>query len=856
MFSFFQKIKSQIGAWLKPATDFIKPYLAPLTSRWEVFKRDHPTGAKWTRRAGRVFLFFFSIYLIFDLGVFGEVPSVSELKDLQSQTASEVYSADGVLLGRYYLQNRTNIEYKDIPKHLINALVATEDARFFEHSGIDMRSWARVLLKSIILNDDSSGGGSTISQQLAKNLFPRIKYRFFSLPINKLREMLIATRLERAYSKEELLTLYLNTVPFGNNAFGVEVASKRFFSTQPINLKIEDAALMVGTLKATTYYNPVKYPERARKRRNIVLDQMVKYNYLRQDVCDSLKQLPVTLQFDPKSDNVGMAPYFREYLRNVELPRLLENIKKPDGTPYNIYTDGLKIYTTLNSKMQGYAEEAVEEHMTALQKTFDNHWRGMKAWGNDTLIMDAMKASPRYQDLKEQGMSEKEIEKVFNKKIPMTVFTWNGEEEKEMSPLDSIKYYFCLLTVGFVAMEPQSGYIRAWVGGDNFNYFQYDHVRAKRQVGSVFKPIVYATAVKSGIRPCEYIPNRLITYDAYEGWQPKNADGKYGGSYSMEGALTNSVNVVSVGLIMKTGIEPVIQLAKQMGITSDIPHEPSIALGTANISLYEMITAFGTFANRGVRPEPIAVTRIERQNGEVVAKFDPPGVEKLKRVLSVDEADIMIKMMQSVTQGGTAGRLRWQYQILNDIAGKTGTSQNHSDGWFVGYSPNLVAGVWVGGESPAIRFRDFAYGQGAYTALPVWGMFMRKVYDDPEFAALEQDKFPAPSQAVLDSLDCPHRSFSPEEQILMDSLNQLKDSLDLENPDGTENPEGGAPGNNGLGYREIRSGGGTAPGATLCIQSQNNPVKTKHSPIPDGKGGKTGDLFWAALLPDDKLICL
>lgn len=783
--TFVNGLLAPVKRALSPLTD----RLAPVTDWWAGFRKKHPYIALLLRLAAWGFAFLLFVYLVFIAGTFGKIPTVTQLKQIENQTASEIYSADSVLLGRFYSQNRTNIRPQDIPQFVKDALVANEDVRFYEHGGIDIRSWGRVFVKTILMDDESSGGGSTISQQLAKNLYPRKQYRYLSLPVNKIREMIVATRLERAYSKDELLTLYLNTVPFSDNVFGIEVASKRFFNKAPNDLKLEEAATLIGTLKATTSYNPRTNPKRSTARRNVVMEQMVRNDKLEQAKCDSLKKIPLKLDFHVETNNAGAAPFFLAHLKQ-DLPNILKNYPKPDGSLYSIYSDGLKIYTTLNSKMQRYAEESVKTHMSSLQNTFDRHWAGMKPWDNDTLLLNAMKQTDRYRTLKAGGFSEKEIRKNFDKKVPMTVFSWNGSKSVTWSPMDSLKYYFCLLNIGFMAMEPQTGYVRAWVGGYDFDYLQYDHVRSRRQVGSSFKPIIYTRAVQSGIRPCEYIPNTLETYPQYENWQPKNSDGTYGGFYTMEGALTNSVNTVSVKLIMRTGIQPVIQLARAMGITSQIPDEPSIALGTAELTLYEMVTAFATFANRGLTIKPQTLLRIETRKGEVIARFDNPVPKPGKRVLSEEHADIMIKMMQSVTQTGTAGSLRWKYRINNDIAGKTGTSQNHSDGWFMGFTPHLVAGVWVGGESPIIRFRDMNYGGGAYSALPVWGSFMRKFYDDPEFKHFEKDKFTKPAKITLDSMNCPPRYWDPSELILLDSLgNPIIDSLSAPgNPDGAPVP--------------------------------------------------------------------
>ncbi|HHH49573.1 MAG TPA: penicillin-binding protein [Saprospiraceae bacterium] len=694
-------------------------------------------------------LFFF---LLVRFGALGKLPTTKDLKDIQNYTASEVYSEDGVLLGKYFIENRTNVNYDDISPNIINALVATEDARFFEHEGIDMRAWFRVFFKTVLMRDHSGGGGSTLSQQLAKNLYPREDYRFLEMPINKMREMIIARRLEKIYSKDDLLKLYLNTVPFSRNIYGVQVAAQQFFNTSAKDIKQEEAAVLVGMLKGNTIYDPVNHPERSRKRRNTVLAQMQKYNYLSKAKADSLKALDLIVNYKKENNNEGLATYFRAHIRS-ELIEKLKALKKPDGSDYNLYTDGLKIYTTIDSKMQSYAELAVKESMSKLQKDFDAHWKGRKIWGSEKIIKDLVKKSDRYKKLKKAGQSEAQIKKNFDTKIPMAVFTWKGEQEKEMSPLDSIKYYFSMLNTGFLAMEPETGKIKAWVGGIDHSHFKYDHVKARRQVGSTFKPIVYARALESGIQPCDYIDNHLVIYSEYDDWKPENSDGKYGGVYSMEGALTKSVNSVAVNLIMRAGVDSVRMLAEQMGITSEIPEVPAIALGAVDVSLYDMIKVYGTLANRGLRPEPIYITKIETADGKELASYDnhPRAFEE---VLSSQSADMMIQMMESVVDSGTARRLRYLYKLPNDIAGKTGTTQSQADGWFVGFTPHLVAGAWVGGEYPTVRFRSIRLGQGANTALPIWAKFMQQVNEDSRFKKMQRDTFTGPSEDVARLLDC------------------------------------------------------------------------------------------------------
>jgi penicillin-binding protein 1A len=782
----FKQGLHRAGAPLQRLTD-------PLTARWQRFAARRPRLARWVRRFTIMGMVIVLLLTAFLLPILTDAPSIRTLRNIQTEAASEIYSADGVLLGRFYKQNRTVVQYQNLPPHLIYALVATEDARFFKHRGVDYRSWARVLYRTILQGDESGGGGSTISQQLAKNLYPRKEYQFLSIVVNKLREIIIAIRLERAYSKEELLALYLNTVPFSENVYGIETASRRFFSKAPAELTIEEAAVLIGTLQATDYYRPTKFPERARERRNVVLSQMTRNDYLPVVQRDSLQKLPLELCYNPVVDNSGIAPYFREYLRQ-ELPKLLDKHRKPNGEPYDLMVDGLKIYTSLDTRIQRIAEEAVQEHVSSLQRTFDQHWRGQNPWGkNEQLILAAMRNSDRYKQLKEKGVSETEIERIFNTKIKMTVFSWEGDKEVEMSPLDSVRYAFKLLQIGFIAMEPYTGHIRAWIGGVDFDHYKYDHVLARRQVGSAFKPLVYTQAIRTGLDPCEQISNELVSYHQYakgdwarrdwrredpepnfdengkdlDDWVPQNADGKYGGSYSMEGALTNSINTVTVKLMMLVGFQNVINLAHRMGIdTVGIPKEPSIALGTAQIPLKEMVTAFSVFASRGLKVRPTIITKIETSDGKILVNFEKPLDEQ---VIDTLHADIVTQMMQSVTQSGTASRIRWKYRLDNALAGKTGTSQNHADGWFVGFIPNLVAGAWVGGDSPLVRFRNYQNGQGAATALPVWALFMRKLLEQPEFASWKEAKFAELNAEVKRSLSCPAHIRSAAE-IFADSV--------------------------------------------------------------------------------------
>lgn len=711
---------------------------------------------RWVKRVALalavLFLLFISSIIFLYSYVAGKVPSETALKNIQNHTASEVYSADGVLLGKYFIYERSNVSYDEISPNIIHALVATEDARFYEHTGVDGVGLLRVLVKSILLRQENSGGGSTLSQQLAKNVFPRKQYRFFSLPLNKLREAITARKLERVFNKEQILTLYLNTVPFGDNAYGIKVAAKRFFNKAPVDLNLQESAVLVGMLKANTTYNPRKNPERSKERRNVVLEQMHKKEYLSQTTADSLRALPLVVNYTIENHHEGLAPYFREELKK-ELLVWFADHPKEDGTEYNLYTDGLKIYTTLDSRMQRHAEEAVREHLAVLQQAFFTHWKGQRPWGkNNAVILDAKKRCDHYKELKEQGASEKDITAIFNKPVPMKVFTWSGDKEVVMSPMDSLKYYQYFLQAGLLAMSPESGYVKAWVGGIDHEYFQYDHVNlhTKRQVGSTFKPIVYASALKQGISPCERFSDERKVYKEFDDWSPGNSEEEYGGSYSMEGALAQSVNTVSAELIVRSGIGNTIQLAKKMGISSELEPIPSIALGSGDVSLTEMVTAYATFANEGLVNEPVYLIRITDKHDKEIFIHKQ---QKPKRALSSDDAAMVTHMLESVVNKGTGTSLRTIYGFRRDLAGKTGTTQSQADGWFIGYTPTLVAGVWVGAEDRRVHFRSLALGKGAATALPVWAKFMAKVDRDPALKNKSQHFAPL-SPAAADKLNC------------------------------------------------------------------------------------------------------
>ena len=712
----------------------------------------HPKS-RYLACAGTFSLVLLTLFVTF---ILTQTPSKRQLASIKNAVASEVYSSDSVLLGRYYIQDRTEIRYEDISPHLIDALIATEDIRFYRHNGIDYRSLGRVLIKTILLQDESSGGGSTITQQLAKNLFPRKAYWMASMLINKLREAVIATRMERIYTKKELLALYLNTIPFADNTYGIQAAAKRFFSTTSKDLTLDQAGVLVGMLKATHYYNPRLFPDRARDRRNVVLSQMARYDFISSAKADSLKKKPLVLEYQRTTFHEGLAPYFREHVK-AELIKWCETHKKPDGSHYNLFTDGLKIYTTIDSKLQQYAEKALTRQMAGLQEQFFDHWGKTKPWeGNEAIIEDAVKRSHRFKQLKEQGLSEKEIMQVFNTRIPMRFFTWQGEKEVEATPLDSIKHHLQYLNAGFLAMEPASGAVKAWVGGINHNFFQYDHVResTKRQVGSIFKPFVFAVGIEQGMEPCELIPSDLETYINEEGepWTPRNSNYDYGVDYTMRGALAYSVNTVSVKLINRAGIGNTIALARKLGIESDIEKDPSISLGSSSISMMEMTAAYAALANNGITSYPYFIQSITDGTGRVYDEFTSE--ISGKRALSAETAQLVRHMLQSVVQEGTASRLRWRYNVMNDVAGKTGTTQDNADGWFMAITPRLVMGSWVGADDPRIHFRSTYLGQGSNTALPVVAYFLEQINKDTRYKDIAKAKFPALPSSLRSRLNC------------------------------------------------------------------------------------------------------
>jgi len=686
-----------------------------------------------------VFIIILFIFLV-GFGVFGSLPKVDELLNPKNNLATIVYSGDMKILGKYYSENRVNVAFEKIDKDVVNALIATEDVRYYEHNGVDFKALLRSF--SGFFTGGNKGGGSTISQQLAKMMFPRERLNKLELVVRKLKEWIIATQLEKYYTKDEILALYLNKFDFLNLAVGIKSAAQIYFNSNQDSLKIEQAAMLVGMAKNPSLFNPIRHNEICLKRRNVVLNQLVKYGYLSSLKYDSLKVLPLGLSFRPEDHNDGLAPYFREYLRDVFLKNWCKShINSETEAPFNIYKDGLKIYTTIDSKMQNYAEEAVYEHMNDLQKMFSKECLNKKnapfAWNVskqeiEGIMNSSVKRSDRYRQLKEDGLSHEKIIEIFHKPVPMRVYSLRGDIDTILSPYDSIKYYKSFLQTGFMAMEPQTGYVKAWVGGINHKYFKYDHVKvSKRQVGSTFKPFVYALAIQEGLSPCHQVPNIRTCINMPDGkdWCPDNSDGLKGTGQmiTLRRALALSVNYVTAWIMKQYGPHAVVNLVKRLGVTSQIPEVPSICLGTADISVFEMVAANSTFANKGTYIQPTFISRIEDKNGKVLEEFIPNSNE----VFSEEKAYTMIQLMRGVVQEGTGSRLRGaKYKLNNQIAGKTGTTQHNADGWFIGLTPELAAGCWVGGEDRSIHFNSITEGQGASMALPIWGKFFVKVYAD------------------------------------------------------------------------------------------------------------------------------
>ncbi|MFZ0598251.1 MAG: transglycosylase domain-containing protein, partial [Flavobacterium sp.] len=712
-----------------------------------------------------------AFFLFASWGLFGSMPSFEDLENPDSNLATEIISSDGVVIGKYFKTNRSQLKYSDLPKSLVEALVATEDARFYEHSGIDGRGTLRA-----VFSLGTNGGASTLTQQLAKQLFHGEGSKFLPFRIvQKIKEWIIAIRLERQYTKNEILAMYCNVYDFGNYSVGVSSAAQTYFSKDPKDLTMDESAILVGMFKNSGLYNPVRNPEGVKNRRNVVLSQMEKAKMITDAEKEKLQALPIALKFKLESHREGTATYFREYLRDYMKKWMAEN-KKPDGSDYDIYKDGLKIYTTIDSRMQLHAEEAVSEHMKNLQQQFFIEQKNNKnapfvnitKAETERLMMQAMKNSTRWAIMKDLDKSEDDIIASFKVKTKMRIFTWKGERDTVMTPMDSIRYFKHFLQSGLMAMEPQTGNIKAWVGGINYKYFQYDHVgQGARQVGSTFKPFVYATAIEQlNMSPCDSILDGPFMihkgrHNVTADWEPRNSDNRYRGMVTLKQGLANSINTVSAKLIDRVGPEAVVELTHKLGVKTEIPAQPSIALGAVDITVEDMVAAYSTFANQGVYVKPQFLSRIENKSGEVI--YEP--IPESHDVLNKDIAFAVIKLLQGVTETGSGARLRTQgggsgdnrwtgypYMFTNPIAGKTGTTQNQSDGWFMGMVPNLVTGVWVGCEDRSARFKSLTYGQGATAALPIWGYFMKLCYADPGLQ-VSKAEFERPANLSI-KVDC------------------------------------------------------------------------------------------------------
>ena len=739
------------------------------------------------------------LLLVVGTGLFAEIPSFEELENPESKEATLLLADGGEVLSTYHIENRSYVDYDELSPYLVEAAVATEDVRFYKHSGIDFRSLARVGVKTLLLGQSSQGGGSTITQQLVKTLYPReeLGRRIpvvwqVKMVITKMKEWITAVKLERNYTKEEIMDMYMNAVFFGSNAYGIKSASQTFFGKEPSELTVEEAATLVGMVNKPTRYNPALNPESSLKRRNFVLSQMEKAGYLTAAERDSISLIPIELSYQVLDHNSGIAPYFRDMLRrvmNAKEPKRssystyedyvadsllwaddglygwLNKNFKPDGSRYDLDRDGLRIHTTINYKMQQYAEEAVAEHLGLdLQKAFFRDLskkrnapfsNDIDAKTRDRVMKQARRWSDRYRNMKASGASEQEILKSFGEPVKMRVFSWNakGHIDTVMTPDDSIRYYKSILRAAFIAMEPNTGEIKAYVGGPNYRYFKYDNARqGKRQVGSTIKPFLYTLAMQEGMSPCDKVvnvPQTFIIGDTT--WTPKSTDRDewIGRTVTLKWGLTKSSNNISAYLMKRFGPEAIVEMCHKMGVQSFLDPVPSLCAGPADLSLYEMVGAYNTYPSRGVHVDPIFVTRIEDNMGNVLSEFNA----RKREAISEQTAYLMVNLMQGVVNDGTAMRLRWKYGIKGELAGKTGTTNDQADGWFIGYTPKLTGGVWVGAEDRQVHFESLALGGGSNMALPVWGIFMNKVLKDGTLGISEQDKFIAPVGMTL-NLDC------------------------------------------------------------------------------------------------------
>ncbi len=761
------------------------PYRKPLRFFWLIFSMG--------------ILSVILLFLSAALGVLGKMPELQQLDNPKTNLATQILSSDGVVLGKFYFNdNRTQIIFDTLPENLVQALIATEDERFFSHSGIDLKGTLRALVYL-----GKKGGASTISQQLARQLFVGVRSRNkIEAVLQKFKEWVLAVQLERRYTKEEIIAMYLNVYDFGYSADGIQSAAKIYFNTTPSQLRIEHSATLVGMLKNSSLYNPLRRPERVEKRRNIVFQQMERNNFISQTELDSLKRIPLELDYTPDSHREGLATYFRAYLQQFMRKWTSENLKE-DGTKYDIFRDGLRIFTTIDSRLQKIGEESVSAHISNLQKEFflqntpeanpTAPFLELREGEIDTLLQTTARRSERWRKMRSSGKDEETIWETFQKPVKMEVFSWKGDRDTVMSPLDSIRYYKHFLRASMMSMNPLTGHVKAWVGGFNYKHFQYDQVKqGRRQIGSTFKPFLYATAIDQlRLSPCDILPDALFCIEPQkhgnvDAWCPKNSGDKYGQMRTLKNALANSINTVSARLMDRVGPRPVVNLARKMGITSYLPKVPSIALGTPDISLFEMVGAYSTFANKGIYVKPIMISRIEDKNGTILFEVVPETTD----VLSQESAYVTIDLLKGVTESGSGIRLRhtgadehnyayknvvtgYPYEFKNPIAGKTGTTQNQSDGWFMGMVPNLVTGVWVGGEDRAIHFEDIAFGQGATMALPIWAMYMKAAYAVPELGISSED-FEAPEELTI-PIDC--SQLNPTDNLLEENKKEDLEGL-------------------------------------------------------------------------------
>ncbi|MBU2940879.1 transglycosylase domain-containing protein [Lacinutrix sp. C3R15] len=712
---------------------------------------------KWPLLAvASAILFVIGLYASVYFGVFGKLPENATLASLKQAEATQILDANQKLIGKYFIYDRQPLKYTDLPKHLIDALVATEDVRFYEHDGVDNISLLRVFFKTILLQDRSSGGGSTITLQLAKNVFGRKDYVFLSMLINKFKESIIAKRMENIYSKKEILTQYFNTVPFPDNTYGIESASQKFFNKSATALTISEAATLVGTLKANNSYNPRLHVKRSQARRDVVLNQMVKYNYLDTVKAQQIQKEDISIDYQSFNHDLGVAPYFREQVKK-ELTTILKDYKKENGEAYDIYNDGLIIHTTLDYTMQILAEEAMKEHLTHLQKAFEKSYGTQAPWyTNKALIDKAIQQSPTYKSYKKAGLTKAQIEEKLAVKQDIELFEWQENTTKNVSVKDSLQHYLKFLNTGMIAIDPETGAVKSYIGGIDYRYFKYDHIsQSQRQVGSTFKPFVYTAAIENGMQPCTYFSVKPITYTNYKNWTPTNSGANEEDpflNYNLERALSTSVNTIAVKVLQEVGIQKVLAQVKKLGIEKELPNQPSLALGVAEINIKDLAGAYASYVNNSQAVKPYYITKIEDKNGKEIASFKPQ-VNEVK-AYSDYTRQVLLEMMKSTVNKGTASRLRTSYQLKNDIAGKTGTTQDNKDGWFVGITPKLVTINWVGNDNYNIGFKTTGMGQGANSALPIFAKFYQKLNADAAFNSITKSHFESAPTEVLEALNC------------------------------------------------------------------------------------------------------